>query len=172
MRWIWIATGLIMVVLTAAALLRPTQPPVPLPTVEPAGDEAIAMPQPLDAADIAQLVALRDEIGVGPLPGADSRASSAAFEQELRELAGLAESAPAAKSESEPSSDAPAVLRDAAVALEALAAQDESAADYASADERRLLADQLRRIARLLPHEEPRTAENSPQSADPKTRLD
>lgn len=168
MRWIWIATGLIMVVLAAAALLRPSPPPT---TVFPTGDESAAMPQPLDAGDIAQLVALRNEISGGSWPEADSRASSASFEQELRKRAGLAETTSAA-SESRPPADAQAALRDAAIALEALAAQDENAADYAAADERRLLADQLRRVARHLSNEELRTAENPPQSGRPATSLD
>ena len=177
MRWIWIATGLIMVVLAAAALLRPPAPPAPLPT-EPANEELAARPQPLDAGDIAQLVALRNEIG-RIVPGADSQANSATFEQELRELAGLPQAGPSPVGEAspEPLADAQNVLRNAAVALEALAAQDENAANYAAADERRLLADQLRRVARHLSNEdlaneELRTAENPPQSGGPATSLD
>ena len=137
MRILWTASGLAFALLSLAMVLRPAplaEPPAPAP-------EKVA-PRPLAAEDLSQIVALRAQFGspIDQIGGAD--ANQAAFEQQLRQVAGLDE---------QPSSDLAtpqSILRQAAGELDGLAEQSEEADRYGEADRLRSLADHVRHLAR------------------------
>lgn len=166
MRCMWIATGVIAVVLALAAALKPGQrggagfgdsPDVP--ASEPT---QATPPRTLAAEDLDRIMALRAEIGSAAGLLGDEKIAAAAFERELRQLAGLGESPEAptettlahqretgsAKGPRGHREASPAVLRQAAAALDDAADRAEDAGDYDGADALRELSGELRRQAR------------------------
>ena len=87
MRMLWIASGLAMVLLTCAAIFRQK----PADDVVPSGSPEIGpvAPGPLTPEDVSQIVALRAQFG-GPADRFGGKETSlTAFEQELRQVAGV-----------------------------------------------------------------------------------
>ena len=138
MRNLWIASGLVLALLSLAVALRP----VPLGNPSTATTESSA-PRPLAAEDLSQIMELRAQFGspIDRLGGAE--ANQAAFEQQLRQVAGLDER-PSADTTAAPHS----LLYRAAAKLDGLADQSEEAGRYNDADRLRSLADQVRQLAR------------------------
>lgn len=180
MRSLWIATGVIVVLLGLAAALRPSERPgvalahsddvlVPEPTGTPPH-------RPLGAEDVHRIVELRAEIGSAANWTGGEEIASAAFEREVRELAGLGQS-PGPRSEEtlglQPDTEAegtadrmaasPTLFRQAAAALDEVANRAEDAGDYDRADHLRGLAGEMRRLARQLA---PRANETLPAAED------
>lgn len=142
MRSLWIASGLAFVLLTLAIALRP--PPVVESTAAPA--EPIA-PGPLSAEDLSQIVHLRAQFGSAADRFGGAEASQAAFEDQLRMVAGLNEKPPDPPA-TDRASASQSVLRQAAAELDKLANDAEEAGRYTEADELRSLGNKVRRLAR------------------------
>jgi hypothetical protein len=143
MRKLWIASGLGFVLLTLAVVLRPAQ------VVEPTASDPIA-PRPLSADDLSQIMALRAQFGSPSDHFGGPEASPAAFEEQLRQVAGLDEKKAVFAADSDSASKA--VLRRASAELDALANQSEEAGRFPEADDLRSLAGQVRRLARVASH--------------------
>jgi hypothetical protein len=143
MRSFWLAIGLAFALLSLAVALRP----------RPVADEATApagpfTPRPMAAEDLSQIMSLRAQFGSPADHFGGAEASRAAFEDQLREVAGLNEK-PTDPLESNPPCTAQTVLRQAAAQLDGLANQSEEAGRYAEADELRSLGDKVRRLVRI-----------------------
>lgn len=162
MRSVWIATGLVFTLLVSAALFRPGGQD--LAASAPAETEAErVLPQPLDAADIEQLVALRAEIGGGSETVSGGGATAAAFQQELWQMAGLSADQPPPPVAG--ADNDVVVLRRAAETLDQLAARAEETEDYARADRFHRLGSQLWRTARTLAAPQGESSPDPPESA-------
>jgi hypothetical protein len=165
MRSMWMATGVIVVVLALAAALQRSErggganaDSDDVPASEPA---ELTPPHPLAAEDVDRIMKLRAEIGSSAEWIGGEKIASAGFERELRQLAGLEES-PGPASEAtldqqdtgagkNPSGDgdaSPALFRQAAAALDEAANHAEDAGDYDRADHLRGLSGELRRLGR------------------------
>ena len=170
MRSMWIATGVIIFVLALAAALRPKQ----RDGAEDggAGNDRLFAPteltsrRSLSAEDLDRIIELRAEFGSAADRIGGEKVAPAAFELELRHLAGLSKSSATTETAGDHSqvtatptdrraaSDATPVFRQAAAALDIAANDAEDAGDYGSADRLRGLGVELRRLARLMdPHE-------------------
>ncbi len=141
MRILWTASGLAFVLLTLAVLFRPRTA-----DVSAVPDEPVA-PRPLAAEDVAQIMKLREEFG-SPADRFGAGASRVAFEEQLRQFAGLDDGPLGDASPANPEAGSPAILRQAAVELDKLANQSEERGSYEDADNLRSLGDKLRRLAR------------------------
>jgi hypothetical protein len=152
MRSLWVASGLALALLSLAAAFRPA----PVPEIASVPAKPIG-PYRLSTEDLSQIMALRAQFGSAAdrFEGVD--ASPAAFEEQLRQAAGLSGSSPASANDPPAGGSTLAVqaapsqelLRQAAEELDRLANDSERAADYHDADELRSLADQVRRVARV-----------------------
>lgn len=180
MRSLWMAGGAMAMVLALAVLFRPADRPgrgiaqgasasVSLGAAANVTGDAesvaelppLSTPQGLETDDLSRIVELRAEIG-SPLDQiGGEKVSRAAFEQELRQMAGL-EAAPVTSGEPTDEHAAPAlaaepvggracrqsVLRDASFFLDEMADLAEEAGNYSEADRLRDLATSVRRLAR------------------------
>jgi hypothetical protein len=150
---LWIASGMALALLTLAVTLRP--PPVVEMTAAPAS--TVVAPRPLAAEDLSQIMHLRAQFGSPADRFGGAEASRAAFEDQLRAVAGLSEK-PADSPATDPTAASQAVLRQAAADLDNLANQAEEAGRYLEADELRMLGDKVRRLARPCGGSEPEAA--------------
>ncbi len=157
MRSLWIASGLAFALLTLAVMLRPDA------AVDATAESAQSRPpQSLAAEDLSQIMSLRAQFGSAADRFGGTEASRAAFEEQLRQVAGIEASDPSPTGPTtDLSADPPAILRNAAASLDDLANRAEAAGQNAQADELRSLADQVRRLARSAAPD----ADDAPNSA-------
>jgi hypothetical protein len=163
MRSMGIAVGVIVVVLTVAIALRPGQPAGTVggdaDNASESGPAAEVPPRPLAAEDVQRIMELRSEFGSAARWMGGEKVVAAAFERELRQLAGLDQAeTPAQLAEAQtlsPAASSPGeggasveVLRQAAAALDNAANRAEESEDYGRADHLRSLSSQLRQLAR------------------------
>lgn len=180
MRSLWMAGGAMAMVLALAVLFRPADRPgrgiaqgasasVSLGAAANVTGDAesvaelppLSTPQGLETDDLSRIVELRAEIG-SPLDQiGGEKVSRAAFERELRQMAGL-ETVPESNGDKTPEhaevalatdlaerhADRQAVLREASFFLDEMADLAEEAGNYSEADRLRDLATSLRRLAR------------------------